>query len=109
MITIANSANPTHHNHSTYHQTMTLLKPIGNNVLIQLDARIAQSTGGIAIPNSAQKAEEWGTVAGVGKKAEALAVGDRAFVSRFLGTHYVEGGLEFIIISEDKIVAKIEP
>lgn len=88
---------------------MTRLKPIGSNVLVRLDARAEQSKGGIVIPSVAQTAEQWGEVIAVGKEVEALAPGDRAYVSPYVGTHYIEAGVDYIIIPEAKIVAKMEP
>ena len=88
--------------------TMTKLQPIGTNVLVRLDARVAQSKGGIVIPARAQKAEEWGDVAAVGKGVEALSIGDRVYVSPYIGTHYTEQGADFIIVGEEKIIAKQE-
>ena len=66
------------------------------------------STGGIAIPQRAQRAEEWGTVENHGDKCENLTTGDRVYIAAHLGTHYIEDGRDFILIDEQKIIAKLE-
>lgn len=84
---------------------MPRFTPIGKNVLVRLNARAEQSAGGIAIPMQAQKAEQWGTIVGVGAEVTEVTEGEEAFIAPHMGTLYIEGGVDFIIIPESKIHA----
>lgn len=81
------------------------MKPLKDNVLIELDARAEVSTGGIVLPEVSRRAEEWGTVVAVGDKCNDLSVGDRVLVLRTQGTHYVQKGLDMILLREEKVLA----
>lgn len=81
------------------------MKPIKDNVLIQLDNRGTVSNGGIHIPNISQRAEEWGTVVAVGDKCLDLSEGDRVLVLRTQGTHYIQNGVDMVILQEKKVLA----
>lgn len=87
-------------------RTMTKLQPIKNRVLIALAARATESLGGIIIPEAAQKAEQWGDVIAVGEECTHLRQGDCAFIAAHQGTHYIEDGRDYILIHEDRIIAR---
>lgn len=84
------------------------LQPIHDNLLVQLAPRMEQSPGGIAIPTPSQKPEQWGTVVACGNKCATITQGDVVYVSPHHGTLYVEGGIDYVIIAEPKILAKQE-
>ena len=85
---------------------MRAITVLNHRVLVLLKLRQAESRGGIIIPDIAQEAEEWGEVMAVGPDCEHTVQGDEVLVLRHLGTHFVEGNRDYIIIDEEKILAK---
>lgn len=84
-----------------------MLRPINRNLLVRLKAREDISQGGIHIPTAAQEAEDWGVVVAVGEEVEDLAPDEVIFVRKSSGTHYTERGEDFVIIEENRVLAKI--
>ena len=81
------------------------MTPLKSNVLIQLDDRAKVSAGGIFLADISKQAEEWGNVVAVGDKCRDLSVGDRVLVKRTQGTHYVQNGVDMILLGEEKVLA----
>ena len=81
------------------------MKPINKKVLVQLDDRAEISEGGIHIPKISQTTTEWGTVISVADDCENLSEGDRVLVLRTQGTHYIQKGVDMVILREEKILA----
>ncbi len=92
-------------------------KPLGNRILVKR-SEVEISKRGIFLPDSAQEKSKEGEVlaAGPGKtkkdgnvEAMELKVGDRVFFCGFAGTEVKAGeGEEFLIMSEDDILAVVE-
>lgn len=85
-----------------------MIRPIKNKVLVRLKPRVEESKGGIAIPKIAQEVEEWGVAVRVGGEVEHISGGDIVFVKSTQGTHYREGGEDFIVIEDFRVLCKIE-
>lgn len=89
------------------------LKPLGNRILVQRQE--AKTTkGGILLPESAKEKPKLGTVlaVGPGKTDEKgknhpveVRVGDEILFSSYAGTEYKTEGREFLILSEEDILA----
>ncbi|MCB1112645.1 MAG: co-chaperone GroES [Chlamydiales bacterium] len=93
---------------------MTKIKPLGNRVLIKRKT-VAQSKGGILLPDSAQEKPKEGTVVAVGPgkindngetEAMNVKVGDQVLFSAYSGTEVKSGSddEELLIMSEDEIL-----
>lgn len=91
-------------------------KPLGNRVVVQPnDAEEQMSAGGIYIPDTAKEKPQEGTVVAVGpgrqteegnRVAMELAVGDTVVYSKYAGTEYKEGEIEYLVLREDDILFK---
>ncbi len=91
------------------------LKPLGDRVVIQpSDAEAETSPGGIIIPDTAKEKPQQGEVvaAGPGRTTDdgtlidlPVSVGDTVIYSKYAGTEYVEGGVEYLIVRESDILA----
>jgi chaperonin GroES len=89
------------------------LKPLGNRILVQrLEAKTTK--GGILLPESAKEKPKQGTVLAVGPgKADekgrihpvGVKAGDQILFSSYAGTEYKSEGQEFLILSEDDVLA----
>ena len=91
-------------------------KPIGNRVVIQpADSEEQLSSGGIYIPDTAKEKPQEGTVVAVGagrvtddgKRVPVdVSVGDTVVYSKYAGTEYKEGDIEYLVLREDDILFK---
>ena len=91
-------------------------KPLGNRVVIQPSEEDEQvSAGGIYIPDTAKEKPQDGTVVAVGpgrltddgnRVPMELAVGDAVVYSKYAGTEYKEGEIEYLVLREDDILFK---
>ncbi len=91
-------------------------KPLGNRVVIQPNEDDEQvSSGGIYIPDTAKEKPQEGTIvaAGPGRVTDdgsrvpmEIAVGDTVVYSKYAGTEYKEGDIEYLVLREDDILVK---
>jgi len=89
-------------------------KPLGNRVVIEPTESDEQvSAGGIFIPDTAKEKPQEGTVvaAGPGRLTDEgnrvpmdLKVGDTVVYSKYAGTEYKEGEIEYLVLREDDIL-----
>ena len=89
-------------------------KPLGNRVVIEpTESDEQMSTGGIFIPDTAKEKPQEGTVvaAGPGRLTDEgkrvpmdLKVGDTVVYSKYAGTEYKEGDIEYLVLREDDIL-----
>ncbi len=91
-------------------------KPLGNRIVIEPSEDDEQmSSGGIYIPDTAKEKPQEGKVvaAGPGRMTDdgnripmELAVGDVVVYSKYAGTEYKEGDVEYLVLREDDILFK---
>ncbi len=91
-------------------------KPLGNRIVIEPQEDDEQiSSGGIYIPDTAKEKPQEGKVvaAGPGRMTDdgnripmELAVGDVVVYSKYAGTEYKEGDIEYLVLREDDILFK---
>ena len=97
-------------------QTSVTFKPIGNRVVIEpLEGDEQVSSGGIYIPDTAKEKPQEGKVVAVGpgrltddgkRLPMELDVGDVVVNSKYAGTEYKEGDIEYLVLREDDILFK---
>ena len=91
-----------------------VFKPLGNRVVIEpTESEEQMSTGGIFIPDTAKEKPQEGKVvaAGPGRLTDEgkrvpmeLKVGDTVVYSKYAGTEYKEGDIEYLVLREDDIL-----
>ena len=96
--------------------TKVAIKPLGNRVVIEpLEGEEQVSSGGIYIPDTAKEKPQEGTIvaAGPGRMTDdgnrvpmELEVGDKVVYSKYAGTEYKEGDIEYLVLREDDILFK---
>lgn len=93
--------------------TMKKIKPLGNRIVVQREDATA-SKGGILLPESAQKKPRSGKVlaVGPGKSDDKgrihhmdVNVGDKVLFSSYGGTEYKADDVEYLILSEEDVLA----
>ena len=97
-------------------ETQVSFKPLGNRVVVQPnEAEEQMSSGGIYIPDTAKEKPQEGIIVAVGpgrqteegnRVAMELVVGDSVVYSKYAGTEYKEGEIEYLVLREDDILFK---
>jgi len=97
-------------------KTKVSFKPLGNRIVVEPNEDQAQvSSGGIYIPDTAKEKPQEGNVVAVGpgrltdegkRIAMDVEVGDVVIYSKYGGTEYKEGDIEYQILREDDILMK---
>ena len=97
-------------------ETKVNFKPLGNRIVIEPTEDDEQvSSGGIYIPDTAKEKPQEGKVvaAGPGRMTDdgkripmELGVGDVVVYSKYAGTEYKEGDIEYLVLREDDILFK---
>ena len=96
---------------------MAKIKPLGEKVLVKRLEAEATTAGGIVLPEAAKEKPKQGTVIalGDGKQLESgekapfqVKVGDTVLFSSYGGTEVTVDGEEYLLMSEDDILAIID-
>jgi len=95
---------------------MARIKPLGDKVLVKRLEAEAKTAGGIVLPESAKEKPKKGTVVALGdgrtldsgeKAAIQVKVGETVLFGSYAGTEITVDGEEYILMSEDEILAII--
>jgi chaperonin GroES len=96
--------------------TKVSFKPLGNRIVVEpLETDEQMSAGGIYIPDTAKEKPQDGTIVAVGpgrmtddgnRIPMEVEVGDTIVYSKYSGTEYKEGEIEYLILREDDILFK---
>ena len=96
--------------------TKVAFKPLGNRVVVEpMEGAEQVSAGGIYIPDTAKEKPQEGTVVAVGPGRVTdegnhvpmeLEVGDTVIYSKYAGTEYKDGEIEYLVLREDDILFK---
>jgi chaperonin GroES len=96
--------------------TKVAFKPLGNRVVIEpLEGDEQISSGGIYIPDTAKEKPQEGKIVAIGpgrvtddgnRIPMELAVDDIVVYSKYAGTEYKEGEIEYLVLREDDILFK---
>ncbi len=94
----------------------SLLKPLGDRVVIELVELEEKTASGIVLPDSAKEKPQEGKVVAVGtgrvtdngeKVALEVSAGDAIIFSKYAGTEVKYEGKEYLILRESDILAVI--
>ena len=96
--------------------TEVAFKPLGNRVVVEpMEGDEQVSAGGIYIPDTAKEKPQEGKVVAVGPGRVTdegnhvpmeLEVGDTVVYSKYAGTEYKDGEIEYLVLREDDILFK---
>lgn len=83
------------------------MKPINRNIIVKMDDRKTETTGGIHLPEVSQATNVWGTAVAVSAQCEDIDEGDRVLVSLHVGTHMrIDRHDDVIIVDERKVMMR---
>jgi chaperonin GroES len=91
-------------------------KPLGNCIVIQpIEDEKQMSAGGIYIPDTAKEKPQEGKIVAIGpgrvtddgkRVPMDLEEGDVVVYSKYSGTEYKEGEIEYLVVREDDVLFK---
>jgi chaperonin GroES len=82
---------------------VTKVAPVGDRVLVKVVEPEQTTTGGILLPNVAQKRPTQGEVVGVGA-GKGVTSGDTVVYSKYAGTEVEVQGAAHVILKEDDVI-----
>ncbi len=98
--------------------TNTTIRPLGDKILVKRDEAQTKTESGIFIPESGKERPKTGTIEAVGtgnlntdtgeRIPLSVKKGDRVIFSSYSGTEVKLEGNEFLMMSEDDILAVID-
>jgi chaperonin GroES len=95
---------------------MTKLNPLDDRIVIEVLEAEERTAGGIVLPDTAKEKPQRGKVTAVGpgkllktgvRAAVALKVGDEVLFGKYAGTEVTVNEVEFKILRENEILAKV--
>jgi len=93
------------------------IQPLGDRVVVEREESEDKTSGGIVLPDTAQKKPSRGKVISVGdgkllddgtRSALQVKKGDRVLFSSYAGDEFKLGDQELLLLREDDILAVIE-
>ena len=91
-------------------------KPLGNRIVIQpIENEEQMSVGGIYIPDTAKEKPQEGQIVAIGpgrvtddgkRVPMDLEEGDVVVYSKYSGTEYKDGDIEYLVVREDDVLFK---
>jgi chaperonin GroES len=89
---------------------MTKIEPLGTRVLIRPLEKETQTASGIILPATAKEKPQQGMIEAVGDEDEMLtnlAVGDKVLFPKYTGTEIQMDGVDYLIMEEADVLARI--
>ncbi|MEM7516517.1 MAG: co-chaperone GroES [Planctomycetota bacterium] len=95
----------------------TVIRPLGDRVLVQRMEAEDKTAGGILLPESAKEKPKEGKIISLGegrtldngdKSSFSVKKGDRVIFSSYAGTDVKYGGKDYLIMREDDILCVVE-
>ncbi len=83
------------------------IEPLAAMVLLELEKAPETTTGGLLLPEEAREKMNVGRVLSVGPDAEHVAEGDRVIYRNYAGTTIEWLGIEYLLIKEEDLQAKV--
>lgn len=94
-----------------------MIKPLGDRVVIEVQAGDMKTASGIVLPDTAKEKPQEGKVVAVGtgkvldngtRVALDVEVGNKIIFSKYAGTEVKVAGQDYLIVSERDILAIVE-
>lgn len=95
----------------------TVLKPLGDRIILEVQKEEEQTVGGIVLASNAKEKPQTGKVVAVGagrvlengqKVVPAVAVGDVVFFDKFAGTEVKYEDQKYLVVREGDIIAIVD-
>ncbi len=89
---------------------MSMIKPLGDRVLLKVTMSEEKTAGGIYIPPAAQEKTQEGIVVEVGDMSDVIKVkkDDKVIYDKYAGTQISINGEDHLILKHDDILAVVQ-
>jgi len=84
------------------------IQPLADYVVAQQEAAEAKTASGIYLPEAATEKPKTANVIAVGKKVDAVKVGDKILYKSYSTTDVKIEGQEYILVKEEDILATVK-
>lgn len=84
------------------------IQPLADYVVAQQEAAEAKTASGIYLPEAAAEKPKTANVIAVGKKVDAVKVGDKILYKSYSTTDVKIEGQEYILVKEEDILATVK-
>lgn len=84
------------------------IQPLADNVVAQAEKAQTKTASGLYIPEGAQEKPKTAKVVAVGKATREIKVGDRIIYKGYSTTDITHGGVEYILMREEDILATVK-
>ena len=83
------------------------IEPIGEMLLIAMENAPEKTDSGLLLPEEAREKMNVGLVEAVGPAAKSISVGDRVIYRQYSGTKIEWMGMDYLLIQEEDIQARV--
>ncbi len=85
------------------------LQPLGDRVLLKVEAAEEKTKGGLFIPQTAQEKTQTGSVVAVGddETIKGVKVGSKVMFDKYAGTSIKEGADEYLVLHFTDLIAVV--
>ena len=83
------------------------IEPIGEMVLLAMENAPEKTESGLLLPEEAREKMNVGLVEAVGPDTKSIAIGDRVIYRQYSGTKMEWMGMDYLLIQEEDIQAKV--
>ena len=83
------------------------IEPIGEMILIAMENAPEKTDSGLLLPEEAREKMNVGLVEAVGPDAKSISVGDRVIYRQYSGTKIEWMGMDYLLIQEEDIQARV--
>jgi chaperonin GroES len=83
------------------------LKPLADRIVAVLEAAENKTASGLYLPDGAKEKSVVAKVVAVGKDVKEVKVGDRVVYKEYAPTELKTGGVEYLILKEEDILATL--
>ncbi|MDP6986324.1 MAG: co-chaperone GroES [Candidatus Thalassarchaeaceae archaeon] len=83
------------------------IEPIGEMVLLAMENAPEKTDSGLLLPEEAREKMNVGLVEAVGPDAKSISVGDRVIYRQYSGTKIEWMGMDYLLIQEEDIQARV--
>lgn len=84
------------------------IQPLADYVVAQAEKAQTKTASGLYIPEGAQEKPKTAKVVAVGKAVREIKVGDRIIYKSYSTTDVTHGGVEYILMREEDILATVK-
>jgi len=84
-----------------------MFTPLGNRVLVERLPEETMTEGGLYVPTGYERKASEGYVRGIGPDVKHISVDEHIMFAKYSGSDFESMGKDFLILTEDDVMGKI--